>query len=177
MAFTMKTMTVSALVCAMIALTRAAALPEGMPENDQTAKSHLVKRGTSCSPGWTEFSGRCFRYIPKPMTWAKSEKNCLSMGGNLASVHSVMEYHEIQRIIMSGSHEYKSTWIGGSDAQEENKWFWSDGTSFGYMNWCDGEPNNQSGKQHCLHMNHGGEKCWDDIDCRYRAPSVCVKRV
>ncbi|XP_075948408.1 ladderlectin-like [Anarhichas minor] len=173
----MKTLTVAALVCAMIALTGAAVLPEGMPENDQSAKSDLVKRGVYCSYGWTECNGRCFRYIPRPMTWAKAERNCLSLGGNLASVHNILEYHWIQRIIVSVSHQYKSTWIGGSDAQEENKWFWSDGTSFSYMYWCKGEPNNLRGRQHCLHMNHGAGKCWDDIQCSYEKPSVCVKRV
>ncbi|KAM6894937.1 ladderlectin-like isoform 1-T1 [Lycodopsis pacificus] len=172
----MKTLTVSALVCAMIALTRAAALPEGMPENDQTAKSDLVKRGVYCAHGWTECSGRCFRYVPKPMTWAEAERNCLSLGGNLASVHSFLEYHEIQRIIVSASHQHKSTWIGGSDAQQEKKWFWSDGTSFSYVNWCHGEPNNYHGRQHCLHMNYGAQKCWDDVQCSYNKPSVCVKR-
>ncbi|XP_031734843.1 type-2 ice-structuring protein-like [Anarrhichthys ocellatus] len=76
----MKTLTVSALVCAMIALTRAAALPEGMPENDQS-ESDLAY----CSEGWTESSGRCFHYIPTPMTWAEAEvmlvalKDCMRM--------------------------------------------------------------------------------------------------
>ncbi|XP_075948420.1 ladderlectin-like isoform X2 [Anarhichas minor] len=171
----MKTLTVSALVCAMIALTGAAALSEGMPENDQS-ESHLVKREAYCSEGWTEFNGRCFYYNPRPMTWAKAERNCLSLGGNLASVHNILEYQEIQKIIVSVSHQYKSTWIGGSDAQEENKWFWSDGTLFSYMNWCAGEPNN-SGDQGCLQMNSGAGKCGDDIQCSYERPSVCVKRV
>ncbi|KAI3376045.1 hypothetical protein L3Q82_016574, partial [Scortum barcoo] len=67
------------------------------------------------------------------MTWAKAEKNCQSMGGNLASIHNIiLEYHEIQRLVMSSSYEYKEAWIGGSDAQEENTWFWSDGKPFHY---------------------------------------------
>ncbi|KAM6894304.1 ladderlectin-like isoform 3-T3 [Lycodopsis pacificus] len=160
----MKTLTVSALVCAMIALNRAA------------AESHQVNTGMCCSD-WTEFNGRCFRYIPTPMTWASAEINCLSLGGNLASVHSMLEYHEIQRIILADSKENKSCWIGGSDAEEEKKWFWSDGTSFGYVNWCAGEPNNQGGDQHCIQMNFSAQKCWDDVQCSYEKQSVCVKRV
>ncbi|XP_038588165.1 type-2 ice-structuring protein-like [Micropterus salmoides] len=173
----MKMLTVSALVCAMMALTRAAALPEANPENAQQAKSHLVKRSTACSGRWSEFSGRCFHYVPKPMTWAKAEKNCESMGGNLASVHNLLEYHEIQRLIMSASYEYTVTWIGGSDAQEENQWFWIDGTPFNYLNWCGGEPNNLGGRQNCLQINHGDQKCWDDYQCNFRRPSVCAKKI
>ncbi|KAM6894308.1 ladderlectin-like [Lycodopsis pacificus] len=128
-----------------------------------------------CCSDWTEFNGRCFRYIPTPMTWASAERNCLSLGGNLASVHSLLEYHVIQRIIQSKSHASTTSWIGGSDAEEERKWFWSDGTSFGYVNWCRGEPNNLRHRQHCLLMNFSGGKCWDDEVCNAKRPSVCVK--
>ncbi|XP_069561856.1 ladderlectin-like [Brachyistius frenatus] len=159
-----------------IALTAAAALPATAPKDDQTAKSHLVKRSAFCSAGWSKFNGRCFHYIPRPMTWARAEKNCESLGGNLASVHNIMEYHEIQRLIMSGSHEYKETWIGGSDAQENNMWLWSDGQPFYYSNWCSGEPNNGRWSQHCIQVNYGDMKCWDDMQCNSRRPSVCVKR-
>ncbi|KAI3375963.1 hypothetical protein L3Q82_016499, partial [Scortum barcoo] len=139
---TMKALTVSVLVCAVMALTRAAALQQAKSENDQTAKSHLVKRSASCTGRWSEYNGRCFHYVPRPMTWAKAEKNCQSMGGNLASIHNIMEYHAIQTLVMSNNYEQKEAWIGGSDAQEENTWFWSDGKPFHYSNWCPGDSKN-----------------------------------
>lgn len=40
------------------------------------------------------------------------------MGAQLASVHNVQEYHEIQKMIVSTTHDYPRTWLGGSDAQE-----------------------------------------------------------
>uniref|UniRef100_A0A3B4VJF1 Ladderlectin-like n=2 Tax=Seriola dumerili TaxID=41447 RepID=A0A3B4VJF1_SERDU len=168
-------LTVCLLVCAMMALTRAAALPGDMPEKTQT-ESHLVKRSTSCSAGWSLFSGRCFRYVPKPMTWAKAERNCRSMGANLASVHSTQDYHRIQWLILTATHQQKETWIGGSDAQEENIWFWSDGSPFHYSNWCHGQPSHFHGRQHCLQMNYEGQKCWDDVECNVHLPSICVKK-
>ncbi|XP_038586855.1 type-2 ice-structuring protein-like [Micropterus salmoides] len=169
-----KMLTVSALVCAMMVLTRAAALPEAAHENGQPAKSHPVKSSTACSGRWSEFSGRCFHYVPKAMTWAQAEKNCESMGGNLASVHNLLEYHEIQRLIMSASYDYTVTWIGGSDAQEEGVWLWSDGTPFNYRSY--GRFNNFQGKQHCLQINYGDDKRWDDTWCNVRLPSVCAKK-
>ncbi|XP_014835616.1 PREDICTED: ladderlectin-like, partial [Poecilia mexicana] len=69
-------------------------------------------------------------------------------------------------------------WIGGSDAQEDNNWFWIDGTPFLYTNWCPGEPNNYGGrKQDCLQINFGDHKCWDDVQCYFPKPSVCAKKV
>ncbi|XP_034412859.1 type-2 ice-structuring protein-like isoform X2 [Cyclopterus lumpus] len=168
----MKTLTVSALVCAMMALAGAA---EGAPEEDQMAKSHLVKGSTACSGGWTLLHDRCFHYVPRALRWAEAEKHCVFMGGNLASVHSAQEYHSIQALMISTSHQYKETWIGGSDAEEEKQWFWSDGTPFHYLNWCSGEPNNMH-QQNCLQMNYGADKCWDDDHCSRQKPSVCAKK-
>ncbi|KAI4800482.1 hypothetical protein KUCAC02_009706, partial [Chaenocephalus aceratus] len=49
----------------------------------------------ACPGDWTEFDGRCFQYVPKELSWAKAEKNCLSMGAHLASVHSTAEHNEM----------------------------------------------------------------------------------
>ncbi|XP_062416493.1 galactose-specific lectin nattectin-like [Pungitius pungitius] len=167
--------TVTALLCAVMALTIAAALAEEQPGQEPTER-HLVKRSTYCCYGWTPINGRCFRYNPKPMSWTAAEKSCQAKGGNLASVHNIREYRVIQYLIMKGSHQNKPTWIGGSDAQEEKKWLWTDGSEFDYILWSAGEPNNGRGRQHCLRMNHGGDRAWDDVECRVKAPSICAKK-
>uniref|UniRef100_A0A0F8AC12 Type-2 ice-structuring protein n=1 Tax=Larimichthys crocea TaxID=215358 RepID=A0A0F8AC12_LARCR len=160
----MKLLTVSAFLCAMIALTRAA------------AKNHLVNGSASCPGGWSETNGRCFLFVPGAMTWAKAESNCRSLGGHLASIHNILEYHAIQNLIKSATYENKATWAGGSDAQVEGEWFWSDGTRFSYSNWCPGEPNNDR-SQHCLQINYGAGNCWDDVSCYKYRPSVCAKEI
>ncbi|XP_067435493.1 ladderlectin-like [Thunnus thynnus] len=174
----MKLLTVSVLVCSMMALAGAAALQEAEKDNETEAiiqeEEHRVdKRSTSCPSHWTEYNGRCFLYIPRTLTWAQAEKNCLSMGANLASIHRTREYYEIKRIISDRTHSSPETWIGGSDSQEEGVWFWSDGTPFAYSYWCRGEPN----KQHCLQMNYGGNNCWDDVWCDAHRPSLCAKKI
>uniref|UniRef100_A0A8P4KPE7 C-type lectin domain-containing protein n=1 Tax=Dicentrarchus labrax TaxID=13489 RepID=A0A8P4KPE7_DICLA len=173
----MKILTAFAVLCAMMALTRAVALPEAKAKDDQTVKSRLVKRSTDCPNRWSLFNNRCFHYIPRPMTWAQAEKNCQSMGANLASVQNIQEYQEIQRLIRAASYQSKEAWLGGSDAQEERLWLWSDGSRFQYLNWCNGQPDNYRSQQHCLQMNYGEEKCWDDINCGTTRPSVCAKKV
>ncbi|XP_037553121.1 C-type lectin domain-containing protein, partial [Nematolebias whitei] len=72
----------------------------------------------ACPQSWTSVSGRCFRFIGRPLTWTQAEKNCLSMKGNLASVHTLEEYHQLQSVILQFAHESKPAWIGGSDAAE-----------------------------------------------------------
>ncbi|XP_023202876.1 ladderlectin-like [Xiphophorus maculatus] len=129
-----------------------------------------------CPHGWTKINSRCFRYVATPMTWANAEKNCLSMGANLASVHNLYEYHQIQAMIHRRSCNSREAWLGGTDAQQERTWLWSDGRPMRYTNWCRGEPNNAGGTQHCLQMNFSGAKCWDDLWCNHNLPSVCAKR-
>ncbi|XP_049425112.1 type-2 ice-structuring protein-like [Epinephelus fuscoguttatus] len=218
----MKMLIVSALVCAMMVLTRAAAPPEETPPEKTTppeetpqneAESHLVKRWFvpslfkkliaikklfikklfglkksfvpvkwcvgrgACPWGWSECKGHCYRYVSTPMTWASAEKNCQSMGGNLASAHNIREYHAIQDVIFRATRSTTLTWIGGCDLEREHYWFWSDGTSFNYQRWCDGEPNNGGGAgQHCLQMNYSADKCWDDLQCTRQLPSVCARK-
>ncbi|KAK2863344.1 hypothetical protein Q5P01_002877 [Channa striata] len=139
--------------------------------------SDLVNKSVTCSEGWFHFDGRCFKYVQKPMSWSKAELNCLSMGAHLASVHNLQEYEEIQRQIVAATHHYNETWIGGSDAQLEDVWLWSDGSIFHYSHsWCPKEPNNAGGSQHCLRINYGDQKCWDDFQCGYFHPSVCAKK-
>ncbi|KAM7366615.1 hypothetical protein PAMP_016038 [Pampus punctatissimus] len=160
----MKMLAVSLLVCTVMTLSQAAA-----------GKNHMVvKRSIRCPSGWDKYNGRCFRYIPRSMSWAQAEKNCQSMGANLASVHSADEYHHLQKIIVTFTHSYGETWIGGSDAEQESVWLWSDGSPFNYRH-CGGF-DNYNGRQHCLQMNYGANNCWDDQMCDVYLPSICAKK-
>ncbi|XP_044197759.1 type-2 ice-structuring protein-like [Thunnus albacares] len=114
--------------------------------------------------------------MPRAMNWAEAEEKCQSMNANLASVHNIEEYHVIQRLILTATHGYKEAWIGGSDAQMEGDWQWSDGSRLSYLNWCSGQPDNFF-DQDCLQINHGGNKCWDDTKCSRHLPFVCGKEI
>ncbi|XP_026154637.2 ladderlectin-like [Mastacembelus armatus] len=148
----MRTVTLLCGLCGLMGLSEAA------------GGSHVVKRQTYCPSGWTGFNRRCFCYIPTAMTDA-----------NLASVHRAEEYHEIQKMIVTATHAYREAWLGGSDAQEEGIWLWSDGSPFNYRH-CGGF-NNYRGRQHCLQMNYGNDNCWDDQNCNVRLPFVCARTI
>ncbi|XP_038588457.1 type-2 ice-structuring protein-like [Micropterus salmoides] len=167
----MKMLAVPLLVCAMMALTSAAAVPEANPGERTLQKRSSAK---SCPSGWIAENGRCFLYFPTPMTWADAEKKCQFHGGNLASVHNFDEHYMIQSMILRKTHSYPLTWLGGSDAQQEGTWFWSDGTPFRFNYWSTGQPDNHA-NAHCLSMNYGDQKKFDDQPCSYRMPFVCAK--
>ncbi|XP_042368393.1 galactose-specific lectin nattectin-like [Plectropomus leopardus] len=174
-------LTVTLLLCAMVALTGAAAVPEPGPVEDtelvvQEGEHHIVERATSCPGGWESYNGRCFHYVPTPMSWANAEKYCLNFGGNLASVHDFNEQHVIQSMILRLTHSYPHTWLGGYDATQEGTWFWSDGTPFRFNYWDQGQPDNY-GTSHCLIMNFGGPKKFDDQRCYESKPFVCAKKL
>ncbi|XP_022616888.1 ladderlectin-like [Seriola dumerili] len=156
----MKTLAVLVLLCTVMVLTGA------------IRRRNQIRRATYCPIAWTAIKGRCFRFISASMSWGKAEKHCQAIGGHLASVHNAGEYRKIQKMISKATRGFPQTWLGGSDCQDENIWLWSDGTPFNYMH-C-GTFDNRWWRQHCLQMNYGGNKCWDDVQCSSSLPSVCA---
>ncbi|XP_031417447.1 ladderlectin-like [Clupea harengus] len=110
----------------------------------------------TCPQNWTPYGTRCFKFVSTARSWSKSESHCVAMGGNLASVHSIAEYHFIQELLRKRTQGTPGTWIGGNDAAQEGLWIWSDGSKFNYTKWYRGEPNNYDGKEHCIVMNWAG---------------------
>ncbi|XP_041841863.1 ladderlectin-like isoform X1 [Melanotaenia boesemani] len=156
----MKIQTLPLLLCAVMTLTGA-----------------TKKWSSTCPDNWTKINGRCFGYVLTPMSWRAAERNCVSMGGHLASVHSAQEYQDVQSLVWSITRNYNEAWIGGSDQTKEGVWTWTDRTTFFFKSWCPGEPNNFGTGQHCLHINHTGKRCWDDNWCHIKLPSVCAKKI
>ncbi|CAJ1053003.1 type-2 ice-structuring protein-like isoform X1 [Xyrichtys novacula] len=156
----MKLLTVSALLCGLFALTAAVEELED-----------VVKR--TSPPFCTESSKlqqRVFIFVDKKLTWAEAESNCVSMGGHLASVHSLATHNLVRRLIKRRANRNSNAWIGGSDQSWESVWQWTDGTCFHYNKWLTGQPNN-SGNQDCLQISLNG---WEDRRCSCRQPSVCA---
>ncbi|XP_031416906.1 ladderlectin-like isoform X2 [Clupea harengus] len=138
---------------------------------EQEAEVHCLQ---TCPRYWFRYGTRCFKFVSEARSWAKSESHCVAMGGNLASVHSIVEHSFIQELIREHTQGTPRTWIGGYDAVEEGRWLWSDGSRFDYTDWSPGEPNNQYGGEHCIEINFGGRLLWNDLSCKRLLPSVCA---
>ncbi|XP_059189846.1 galactose-specific lectin nattectin-like [Centropristis striata] len=137
------------------------------------APAETEDQSIRCPPHWTGFGSRCFRFFWRTLAWVDAEKHCISVGGNLASVHNADENAFLRDHIETVSGARRHTWIGGSDGEREGQWLWSDGTPFDYARWSIGEPNNY-GYEHCVEMNWGGNY-WNDNRCYHHKHFVCVR--
>ncbi|MBN3292761.1 LADD protein, partial [Polypterus senegalus] len=85
---------------------------------------------------------------------------CVSLGGNLASVHSSSDNQFITSLIRSRDSHNPTSWLGGSNSELTSSWLWTDGSDWDFANWNPGEPNNVGGTEHCLHTNFLGKPCF-----------------
>uniref|UniRef100_A0AAR2J1M5 C-type lectin domain-containing protein n=1 Tax=Pygocentrus nattereri TaxID=42514 RepID=A0AAR2J1M5_PYGNA len=89
-------------------------------------------KNAECQDGWLQYGPRCFKVFTTAATWNASEQNCVNMEGHLASVHSSEEYTFIQDLLNATNSN--TTWLGGTDAAQEEVWVWTDGSAFNYPN-------------------------------------------
>ncbi|XP_072222510.1 ladderlectin-like [Leuresthes tenuis] len=132
---------------------------------------------SGCPPGWTQFGSRCFIFYRTAKSWIDAEHFCISVGGNLASIHSADENIFLSNLVkrVTGAHLY--TWVGGFDAVADRRWLWSDGSHFDYRRWAQGEPNNHRGRREpCIEINFRGPY-WNDAPCTHRIPFICGKKL
>ncbi|XP_067086274.1 galactose-specific lectin nattectin-like [Osmerus mordax] len=136
-----------------------------------------------CPPGWRRYGDRCYLFVQIASPWAEAERHCVTLGGNMASVHSLAQYHFLQQLIRDHAHSNQRTWLGANDAIQEGIWLWSDGSRFNYRLWSSGNPDNHprplgqdntNGREHCLEMNY--QLSWNDAPCWFRFPFLCSRR-
>ena len=59
------------------------------------------------------------------------------------------------------------TFLGATDAIEEESWKWADGSAFGFTRWAGGEPNGGT-DENCLEMDsYVGDGGWNDTPCGF----------
>ena len=91
---------------------------------------------------------------------------CELEGGNLVSIHS-----EAENALVAILANRRSTWIGLNDMKTEGDWMYTDGTSYDYSNWRDGEPSNSGGIEDCTEILSNG--VWTDAPCTGKKTFVC----
>ncbi|XP_076839551.1 ladderlectin-like [Brachyhypopomus gauderio] len=120
----------------------------------ETAKIQTEK---TCSPGWEKFRKYCYKYMAESRTWAEAQLNCLSLDGNLASVHNKKAQNFLKDFTKRQTGSYTRTWIGLHDAPQDFIWLWIDGTKFDFSAWHSDEPSNGGSAEKCVEMNYGGK--------------------
>ncbi|NXJ75615.1 MRC1 protein, partial [Trogon melanurus] len=91
-----------------------------------------------CPEDWLLFKNKCYKFFGSSYDyWHSARRNCMSLGGNLASipneqVQAFLTYH-----LKDASHE---PWIGLNDILSELNFVWADGSAVSYTNWAPDSP-------------------------------------
>ncbi|WP_198469415.1 C-type lectin domain-containing protein, partial [Acetomicrobium sp. S15 = DSM 107314] len=141
----------------------------GPPSYYQNDKSYCCP--ARCPPGWIELGQRCYAYHDKPKSWHDAEHHCLSLGANLASIHSEYDNNFLKNHMYTVSGSRKPTWIGAHDTMTEGKFMWSDGTKYKYGAF--GPSKKPDPLKNCLRTN--ADYGFSDEKCGLPLPYLCCK--
>ncbi|KAK7079206.1 hypothetical protein SK128_003942 [Halocaridina rubra] len=115
---------------------------------------------------WLDLGGGyCYLIVQEHKIWSDASTNCIQQKGNLVSIHSQSESDLIQKAIKYVDYPL---WTGLIQMTEG--FGWSDNTAMDFINWEDGEPNNDWEQCGEIYPDRG---TWNDIDCASTRPSIC----
>ena len=125
----------------------------------------------SCQEGWEKNGTHCYYWSSNKMNWTEAEDFCKMKGAHLASVTS----SAINDYVLEGKarRDLIHLWIGGTDAEVENVWKWTDCSSWEFSFWDTGEPNNFGPT--CLVYRPNNK--WDDWKCFNKDRFLCSQRI
>ena len=98
-------------------------------------------------------------------SWADAQKDCASLGAHLAFVNSRDEWEDLLETIG----RRQMVWLGGTDAEVEGAWRWTDGSPWSYTSWGNHAGNDGRGKD-CV---KGFRSFMMDWLCDELNPYVC----
>ncbi|KAM9093802.1 C-type lectin domain family 4 member G isoform X1 [Sarcophilus harrisii] len=129
------------------------------------------ENGSFCQPcpsPWKAFQGSCYFFSKIKLTWSKARDDCIQKKAHLVIINNRDEQNFLTPT------ERLGFWIGLRKVKEGiHKWI--DGTSLGYTNWNEGEPNDSQGRENCVMMLHHGK--WNDFTCEVSSDNwICEKR-
>ncbi|XP_037812847.1 lectin subunit alpha-like [Lucilia sericata] len=88
-------------------------------------------------------------------TWLESLHECAKRNLSLVTLDSVEKNNDFVKLMKNRYGRGLDLWIGGSASTAENsmrKFVWaSNGKTFQFAHWQEGEPNNLGGEQPCVH--------------------------
>ena len=112
----------------------------------------------------TEYNGHhYFLYSDICNSWEDAKSYCESIGGYLAIINDDAENTFLFDLMRETGH--KNAYFGLSDCETEGIWKCVDGSNPEYVNWSNGEPNNERGVEHyAMFYYKSPEYQWNDGD-------------
>ncbi|CAI5691486.1 unnamed protein product [Oreochromis niloticus] len=172
-----------------------AALRKTLTEVKSCSNKHLtcpeipkvnINGPCGCDEGWEQHGGKCYYFSTNKSSWTESRDDCRAKGGDLVKIDNWCEQIFLKTRLNRKMDEFDDMfWIGLTDAVEEGRWLWLDGsplnTSLSF--WADHEPDNWTNEnpdgEHCVRMGEeeGEEplKTWYDMFCKAPNKSICEK--
>uniref|UniRef100_A0A8D0EKF2 MRC1 protein n=1 Tax=Strix occidentalis caurina TaxID=311401 RepID=A0A8D0EKF2_STROC len=91
-----------------------------------------------CPEDWLLFKNQCYKFFGSSYEyWHTARRNCMSLGGNLASIHN----EQVQAFLTYHLKDVSNDpWIGLNDILSELNFVWTDGSAVSYTNWAPDSP-------------------------------------
>ncbi|XP_069579002.1 CD209 antigen-like protein C [Brachyistius frenatus] len=126
-----------------------------------------------CPAGWRWWRRRCYFFSPglqENRRWNESAEFCRRHDGRLAVIEDSAEMDFLQGV-MSTFSRFPFLWVGLTDAQQEGRWLWGDGTDVQHympvtVDW-------DADHRDCADLRGGGSLF--AADCEAYGPWVCKK--
>lgn len=78
--------------------------------------------------------------ITEIMSWQEAQKLAEKIGGYLVTINDENENNWLVENCLSDNTDF--FWIGLNDEEQEGNFIWVNGEAINYLNWAEGEPNN-----------------------------------
>ncbi|PIK60009.1 putative C-type lectin BfL-2-like [Apostichopus japonicus] len=137
----------------------------------------IVLASGVCPKDSLSYNGDCYLFISENTKFFEAEAFCNNKSDELSSSHlvSIKDRDELEFVSAASLQLFGATkvWIGLNDENIEGQFEWTDGSIFNYSHFADGEPNNHSHREHCVHIY--AETTWNDASCNGKKPFVCKR--
>eukprot|EP00079_Xenopus_tropicalis_P019138 XP_012808528.2 PREDICTED: CD209 antigen-like protein D [Xenopus tropicalis] len=146
-------------------------ISEAINRMKQDILQTIQKERPQCDSGWKPFDGSCYYIVTTQKNWIDAQSNCKSMNSDLVIINSDREKNFLESLT-----DNSFFWIGlKRDNKDKDEWRWVDGTYYypPQRFWYKGEPNNEDGREDCVHM--WKEKKWNDVFCTGLYKAICEK--
>ncbi|XP_065935502.1 lithostathine-like [Magallana gigas] len=144
-----------------------------LKENISLSKDTPSTRVT-CPAGWSMFGTSCYTIFHQQLSWMNASMKCLTYGSKLVEIETKAENDFLKSSLIKDEANY---WTGGKDDVTEGQWVWvSSGTTFDFLDWNTGEPNDVGGED-CMEISkhRNRKKSWNDKSCKSSLNLICEK--
>ena len=118
--------------------------------------------------GWQEWNQACYKLTKDFKPFSNASSICRQSGAKLVSIASLQENEFVHNVS-----EIEDVFIGLRAAKANDSFVWSDGSTFDYTRWEDGEPDGECGVDGCCVILEQPTGRWNDKPCEMWYPFVC----